>query len=132
MGKWNEQQCQDGRDEASGRLNFEPMPLGTIEALPMTEVCFFNQQTSDVLQHIAVGLEVLAIYLVCRDYGKREFDLAIKGRSAMLGMFSLPMPHKKRIVGLILALVIGLIAVGMEFYQLASQYFCVGFSISGG
>ena len=85
----------------------------------MTDVCFFNQQMADFLQHIAVFLEVSAVYLVYRDYKIRESDLAKKGRSAMAGLYT---PHVKRTNELIFAYVIGTIAVCMEFYQLASQY----------
>ena len=86
----------------------------------MTEVCFFNQQASDVLQHIAVFFEVGAIFLVWRDYKIRESDLSKKGRGGMLT--GLPWPHEKRTKELIYAFVIGAIAVCMELYQLASQY----------
>ena len=86
----------------------------------MTDMCFFNQQASDVLQHIAVFLEVSAICLVWRDYKIRESDLSKKGRGTMLA--GLPVPHAKRTKDLTFALVIGAIAVCMEFYQLASQY----------
>jgi len=85
----------------------------------MTNVCFFNQQMSDCLQHIAVIFEVSAIYLVWRDYKIRGFDLSKKSRAAMAGR---NVPHAKRTKGFIFALVIGAIAICMEFYQLASQY----------
>ena len=85
----------------------------------MTDVCFFNKQMSDVLQHIAVFLEGGAIYLVCRDFKIRESDLSKKGRAAIAGRH---VPHAKRTKDLIIALVIGVIAVGMEVYQLVSQY----------
>ena len=82
--------------------------------------CFFSQQVSDVMQHIAVFFEVSAIYLVWQDYKNRELDLAKKGRGAMLT--GLPIPHLKRTKELITAYVVGVIAVLMELYQLASQY----------
>lgn len=86
----------------------------------MTIECFFSQQVSDVLQHIAVFFEVSAIYLVWKDYKNRESDIARKGRSAMVA--GLPMPHPKRTAELLFAYTIGGIAVCMELYQLASQY----------
>lgn len=86
----------------------------------MIDVCFFNQQASDVLQHIAVIFEVSAMYLVWRDYKIRESDLSRKGLGTMVA--GLPMPHAKRTKELISAFVIGAIAVCMELYQLASQY----------
>jgi len=85
----------------------------------MTNVCFFNQQMSDCLQHIALFFEVSAVYLVWQDHRIRESDLSKKSRAAMAGM---NVPHAKRTKGLIFALVIGAIAVCMEIYQLASQY----------
>ncbi len=81
---------------------------------------FFNQQASDVLQHIAVFFEVGAIFLVWRDYKIRESDLSKKGRGTMIAHMSVP--HAKRTKELIYAFVIGAIAVCMELYQLASQY----------
>ena len=86
----------------------------------MTDMCFFNQQVSDCLQHFAFILELIAIYLVCRDYKIRESDLSKKGRTTALT--GLPVPHAKRTKDLTFALVIGTIAVCMEFYQLVSQY----------
>lgn len=71
------------------------------------------------MQHIAVFLEGGAIFLVWRDYKIRESDLSKKGRAAIAGRH---VPHAKRTNELIIALVIGVIAVGMEFYQLISQY----------
>ena len=85
----------------------------------MTNVCFFNQQVSEFLQHIAVIFEVSAMYLVWRDYKIRESDLSKKGRAAIAGQH---VPHAKRTNELIFAFVIGAIAVCMELYQLASQY----------
>ncbi len=86
----------------------------------MTEVCFFNQQASDILQHIAVLFEVSAIFLVWRDYKIRESDLSATGARAMFT--GLSGPRVKRTKELIYAFVIGAIAVCMELYQLASQY----------
>ena len=51
----------------------------------MTVECFFNQQASDALQHIAFFFEVGAIYLVWKDYKNRESDLGRKGRAAAVG-----------------------------------------------
>jgi len=85
----------------------------------MPNVCFFNQQVSEFLQHIAVIFEVSAIYLVWRDYKIRESDLSKKSRAAIAGR---NVPHAKRTKGLIFALVIGAIAICMEVYQLVSQY----------
>jgi len=86
----------------------------------MTVECFFDQQVSDVLQHIAVFFEVGAIYLVWKDYKNRELDLARKGIATMVTR--LPIPHSKRTKELLIAYNIGGIAVCMELYQLASQY----------
>ena len=85
----------------------------------MIDLCFFNQQWSDLLQHIAVIFEVSAIYLVWRDYKISESDLSKKGRAAIAGRY---VPHAKRTKELNFAFVIGAIAVCMELYQLASQY----------
>ena len=82
--------------------------------------CFFNQQISDALQHIAVFFEVSAIYLVWKDYKNRESDLTSKGIGTMVT--GLPIPHSKRTKELITAYIVGVIAVFMELYQLASQY----------
>ena len=86
----------------------------------MTEVCFFNQHASDVLQHIAVFFEAGAIFLVWRDYKIRESDLSSTGRRAMVT--GLSGPRMKRTKELIYAFVIGAIAICMESYQLTSQY----------
>lgn len=90
----------------------------------MTDVCFFNQQVSDVLQHIAVTFEVSAMYLVWRDYKQRNSDIRRKDRVEFV--FGKPtvvlVPSNKRTKEFIFACVIGTIAVCMEFYQLVSQY----------
>ena len=41
----------------------------------MSSVCFFNVQASNLLQHVAVVLEISAIYLVYRD--RKIFDADI-------------------------------------------------------
>jgi len=87
----------------------------------MTEVCFFNEQASNCLQHIAVFFEIGAMLLILRDYKLRESDLAKKGRGTALTGMSIP--HAKRTKGFIFGLVIGGLAILMESYQLASQYF---------
>ena len=81
---------------------------------------FFNQQASDVLQHIAVFFEIGALGLVWRDYKIRESDLQKKGRGTSL--VGVPVPHEKRTKGLVFAFVVAVVAVLMEAYQLASQY----------
>lgn len=82
---------------------------------------FFNQQISDGLQHVAIFFEVTAIYLVWRDFAKYEADVAATGRRAMVT--GLSGPKKDRTPDLRNAFVIGGIAVCLEVYQLATQYF---------
>jgi len=86
----------------------------------MTLECFFSKEISDVLQHIAVFFEVGAIFLVWKDYKNRESDLASKGISTMVT--GLSVPHSKRSKELLFAYIVGVVAICMELYQLASQY----------
>ncbi len=83
-------------------------------------MCFFHEYASDVLQHIALFFEVCAVVLVWRDYQTRNSDLASTGRFAMVT--GLSGPRVKRAKELTYAFVIGAIAIGMESYQLVSQY----------
>jgi len=86
----------------------------------MTESCFFNVETSNFLQHIAVFFEVVAIYLLYRD--RRIFD-SDKGRIARISMMTHGLaPKKDRSIEFRVAVAVGLVAVGMEIYQLLSQY----------
>ena len=83
--------------------------------------CFFNQQISDFLQHIALFFEIAAVYFVWRDHHNRTKDLAAKARQGMLtrGLG----PTKKRTNELVIALIVGAIAIAMESYQLLAQYY---------
>lgn len=87
----------------------------------MISECFFNQQVSDYLQHIAIFFEVSAIFLVWRDFRMYESDVGATGRMTM--MTGLSGPKKNRKPQLVSAFVIGGIAVLLEAYQLATQYF---------
>jgi len=90
----------------------------------MTDMCFFNQQVSDMLQHIAVFLEVSAILLVWHNYKQRSSDISEMNRvEGVFGkMTPVLVPPNKRTKEYILAYVFATIAVFMEIYQLASQY----------
>ncbi len=85
----------------------------------MIEACFFNQQWSDWLQHVAVVMELTAIGLVYRDYKMYRSDIGRQQRFAIGGIAA---PKISRVRGLVWALVIGGIAVLFEFYQLLTQY----------
>lgn len=87
----------------------------------MTVECFFNQQLSDALQHIALIFEIGAIYLVWKDYKKRISDLEAQGKKGFITM-GMSGPTPKRTKELYFAYSIGMIAVCMEVYQLATQY----------
>lgn len=86
----------------------------------MTLECIFSNEISDALQHIAVFFEVGAIFLVWKDYKNRESDLASKGIATMVT--GLAVPHHKRSKELFFAYIVGVVAICMELYQLASQY----------
>ena len=81
--------------------------------------CLFDQSVSDVLQHIAVVFEVTAIVLVCWDFRVYRNDVLRQQRAA--GAHT-ALPVKNRVNRLTAALVIGVIAVSFELYQLATQY----------
>lgn len=86
----------------------------------MSTGCFFNDYASEILQHIALAFEVIAVLLVWSDYGKRESDISRKGRATMVT--GLPVPHEKRTTELSIAFFIGAVAICMETYQLLTQY----------
>ncbi len=83
-------------------------------------ICFFNQEASDLLQHIAICFEISAIYLIARDYKIRESDIQKKGRGTFIA--HMPVPHNKRRNELTFAYIIAGVAILMEAYQLISQY----------
>ncbi len=82
--------------------------------------CFFDQQISDYVQHVAIFFEVMAIYLVWRDFQMFESDVVATGLRAMVTGMSGPKTNRKP--QLTKALVIGAFAVALEAYQLATQY----------
>lgn len=86
----------------------------------MNDACFFNVEAANFLQHIAVVFEFAAIGLLYSD--RKTYDSDI-GRSRRLSVLSnIPAPKKDRSVEFRMALVVGVLAVLMEIYQLLSQY----------
>ncbi len=84
--------------------------------------CFFDTQVSDVLQHIAIFFEIGAVYIVWNDYRKRNEDLNSHSKKALITRgFGGPAPSRRK--ELVVAYVIGFIAILMELYQLLTQYF---------
>ena len=80
----------------------------------MSGVCFFNEQASDILQHVAVGLEMLAIYLVYRDYKMFGADIGRQWRVSV-SPSGKAWPKKSRVPQFRSALIVGVIAVMFEF-----------------
>ena len=87
----------------------------------MNCVWFFNEQASDLLQHVAVILEIIAIYLVFRDRKVYDADIGHHQRAAV-SMFGTAMPKTNRAPQFRSALIVGGVAVTFELYQLATQY----------
>ena len=85
----------------------------------MSDVCFFNDQASEVLQHVAVVLELSAMYLVYRD---RRIYVSDTGRQFRASVAGVTMPKKNRVPEFRSALIVGAVAVTFELYQLATQY----------
>ena len=90
----------------------------------MGDACFFNEQTSDILQHIAVVMEIGAIWMVYRDRRTYELDIGIQQRSSLaLSGSRMPSAPGFRKPEFRLALLVGGVAVLFELYQLATQHF---------
>lgn len=89
----------------------------------MNSVCFFNEQASNVLQHVAVVLEISAIWMVYIDRGIYVADMGLQQRSSLaLSGTRLPSAPGFRKPEFRRALIVGGVAVLFELYQLATQY----------
>jgi len=84
----------------------------------MTSACFFNQQASDCLQHVAIVFEVMAIVMLIRDRYLYKLDTGRQQRASGVGV---TLPRKRRSTEFWTAVVVGGFAVLMEIYQLLSQ-----------
>ena len=75
-----------------------------------------------VVQLSSVDLEISAVYLVWRDWKHRNADIGQVQRASRISLPFMSPPAPKRTWGFVVALVVGVIAIGMESYQLATQY----------
>jgi len=83
--------------------------------------CFFDTQVSDILQHIAIFFEIGAVYILWSDYKKRNQDLHAKTMQGLMTGGLGPTPSRRK--ELVVAYIIGFLAILMELYQLLTQYF---------
>ena len=83
--------------------------------------CFFNEDASNFLQHVAITFEIVAVYLVFHDHQRWLGDARSHQRRAAIP-FGTAVPLNKRSKELRIAIVIGLLAIDMEGYQLITLH----------
>lgn len=73
------------------------------------------------MQHIAIFFEIGAVCILYADYKRREKDFAAKSRRDLVTHgFGGPAPSRKK--ELMVAYIVGFLAILMELYQLLTQY----------
>jgi len=82
---------------------------------------FFNNYSANILQHAAILLEICALFLIYFDLEAHKKDRKPKALSIVSYGLLTGIPNRARLFHL--GMVVGVIAIFMELYQLGCIYF---------